>query len=78
MYQELVRVYAIRAREFSDTVARLGQHKEIGAELLDLLKEIERRHDLCVAAARALDGYIEQGAFESQAGPICAVAAAPP
>jgi len=60
MWRELVRVYAIRAREFSDTAARLGKQARIGPEFLELLDEVKQRHVLCDAAGDELDRYIEQ------------------
>jgi len=60
MWRELVEVYAVRAREFSDAVARLGQHENSGAEFEELMAEIRRRHALCRAAGDELERYLEQ------------------
>lgn len=60
MLRELVELYARRAREFSDAVARLGQHNQIGPEISGLMIEISRKHSLCIEAAERLDWYIEQ------------------
>jgi hypothetical protein len=60
MLRELEEEYARRAREFSDTVARLGQHNQIGPEISGLMIEIRRKHGLCSEAAEKLDRYIEQ------------------
>jgi hypothetical protein len=58
MWHQLVQLYAIRAREFSDAVARLGQHKhEIGPETLKLLDEIKTRHAICIALSDEVDRY---------------------
>ena len=67
MLQDLVRLYAIRAREFSDAVASLGRHDHIGPEFLGLLSEIDRRHAICNAARDELNLYIDQAGFSSSA-----------
>jgi hypothetical protein len=59
MWRELVKDYAIRAREFSEAVAILGQHHPLGSESLRQLAEIEDRQAACGAAADALERYIE-------------------
>ena len=60
MVRKLLELYALRAREFSDAVARLGRHQQIGPETLGLIQEIERLRGLCDAAAAELDRYISQ------------------
>jgi hypothetical protein len=60
MLRELSEIYARRAREFSDTVARLGQYPEIGPEVLGLIQEIMRRRHRCDAAADKLHQYLER------------------
>jgi hypothetical protein len=55
-------LYALRAREFSDAVARLGRHKQISPEFSALIAEIERLRGLCDAAAADLDRYVSQRA----------------
>ena len=62
MVRKLLELYALRAREFSDAVARLGRHQQIGPEILGLIQEIERLRGLCDAAATELDRYISQRA----------------
>jgi hypothetical protein len=62
MLRELAELYARRAREFSDAVARLGRHNQIGPEISLLLTEISKRRDLCTEAAEKLDQYVEQEA----------------
>ena len=62
MVRKLLELYALRAREFSDAVARLGRHQQIGPETLGLIQEIERLRGLCDAAAAELDRYISQRA----------------
>ena len=59
MWRELVQDYALRAREFSEAVAILGQHSPLGQESLRQLAEIEDRQAACGAAAHALERYIE-------------------
>jgi hypothetical protein len=60
MLRELLRVYAMRAREFSDAVAALGKHDHLGPGFLTLIKEIRERQQLCVSTCEKLDQYIEQ------------------
>ena len=60
MLHELLRVYAIRAREFSDAVAGLGKYKCFGPEFLLLIKEIKERQLLCISTGEELDRWIEQ------------------
>ena len=60
MWHELVRVYAIRAREFSESAARLGQQASIGPEFLKWWREVQRRHALCNDAGAELNRYIER------------------
>jgi hypothetical protein len=59
-WHELVQLYAIRAREFSDTVARLGRHHHIGPELLGLIRETKRLRGLCEAVADQLEQHVSQ------------------
>ena len=58
MVRKLVELYALRAREFSDGVACLGRHDQIGPEFLGLIDEIKRRRGLCDTAAAELDRYL--------------------
>jgi hypothetical protein len=58
--RELVQRYALRAREFSDAVARLGEHAHIGPEFLQVMEEIKRLHVFCSATENELDRYIAQ------------------
>jgi hypothetical protein len=60
MLRKLVRQYAIRAREFSDAVASLGEHARNGPELPGL-SEIRRLQALCISSSRELERYVEQG-----------------
>ena len=60
MWRELVRVYAIQAREFSEIAARLGKQASVGPEFLELCEEVKKRHALCNAAGEQLYRYIEQ------------------
>ena len=62
LLQKILEIYALRAREFSDGVACLGRHDQIGPEFLGLIDEIKRRRGLCDAAATELDRYISQRA----------------
>jgi hypothetical protein len=58
-------VYAIRAREFSDAVARLGKHPQIERELLGLLDEIKRLRGLCDEAAEELERQTSRRELET-------------
>jgi hypothetical protein len=58
MWQKLVQAYALRSREYSDTVACLGSCPEDGPELSELLDEINRRKMLCDGAADELNCYV--------------------
>jgi hypothetical protein len=69
--RQLIEVYALRARDFSDAVARLGQHRDIGPGLLGLVKEVSRRRALCFAAGDELDKYIHQAGHSSAGKAIC-------
>ena len=60
MWHELVRVYAIRAREFSESAARLGQQASIGPEFLQWWREVQRRRALCNDAGDELNRFIER------------------
>jgi hypothetical protein len=61
-WRVLVERYAMRAREFSDAVALLGQTGLLSAERCELLETIRERHDACMAAADEVDQYIQQKA----------------
>jgi hypothetical protein len=58
MWRDLVRAYALRAREFSDTVAKLGTYVDTGPEFTAQILEIEKRRAICQEAADQLDLYI--------------------
>jgi len=58
MLHELTQVYAVRARQFSETVARLGTINSNGPDLVRLMRKIKRRRALCDAASAELDRYI--------------------
>jgi hypothetical protein len=60
MLRELSQLYARRARELSESVARLGQYHDIGPELLALIKEIRQQRSLCDEIAEKVDRYIDQ------------------
>lgn len=60
MLRELLQLYARRARELSESVARLGQYHDIGPELLELMKEIRQQRSLCDEIAEKVDRYIDQ------------------
>jgi hypothetical protein len=60
--RKILELYALRAHEFSDAVARLGRHHQIGPELLAVIHETKKLRGLCDAAAEELDQYISQRA----------------
>ena len=63
MWRELVQRYAIRAREFSDTVATLGRQAHFGPKASrDLLEEIRTRRDLCNEVANEIERYLKDAA----------------
>jgi hypothetical protein len=63
MWRELVQRYAIRAREFSDTVAALGRQAHSGSEASrKLLEEIRTRRDLCNEVANEIERYLKDAA----------------
>jgi len=58
--------YALRAREFSDTVALLGRHSLVGPEFLKLFEEIKSQRASCRDAEERLEQYIRQQNNNSQ------------
>jgi hypothetical protein len=66
MLRKLLQLYAIRAREFSEAVARLGEHErdhgKIEPEFLRLLEEIERRQAHCQTSGEDLRRYVAKEA----------------
>jgi hypothetical protein len=60
MNRELTANYAIRARQFSDAVARLGQHRHIGPGFLGLLQQVMTLQALCLEAGSELQSYVEE------------------
>ena len=59
--------YARRARQFSDTVALLGQHHEVTPEVLELFKEIKRQRALCRDAEEKFERYVQQESDNAKA-----------
>jgi hypothetical protein len=59
MNRELLANYAIRAREYSDAVARLGSQADVNTEFVLLFKEILRLQALCSHSSRELQSYIQ-------------------
>jgi hypothetical protein len=60
LLKSLSEKYARRAREFSDTVALLGQHDEVTPEFVQLFREIKRQRALCRAAEEKFERYLQQ------------------
>jgi hypothetical protein len=69
MRRELIEVYAIRAREFSDAVAGLGQHSHVGPEFLKMWEEIQQRLAMCNAAGDELGRYINDTCARGETAP---------
>jgi hypothetical protein len=59
MLKQLVLRYAIHTREYSDAVAHLGQHDQVGPAFLQLVKQIRQRQALCISSGEAVDRFIE-------------------
>jgi len=53
----LLEMFALRAREFAEEVARLGQLHLMGAAFLDAMEEIARRRTLCDAAREEIERH---------------------
>ena len=56
----LLEALAIRAREFSDEVARLGEYQKFGQPFLDALAEVDRRRALCDESREELQRHLDQ------------------
>jgi hypothetical protein len=59
-FSQLAGLYARRAREFSETVALIGRHRDVGPEVLLLIEDIKRRRGLCFEAAEKFEEYVKQ------------------
>lgn len=69
MLKSLTEQYALRAREYSDSVAGLGRYHDIGPEVLKRFKEIKRKRGLCRDIEEKFDLYIanlEQSSTDSR------------
>jgi hypothetical protein len=60
LLKSLSEKYAHRAREFSDTVALLGQHNEVTPEFVQLFRELKRQRALCRDAEEKFERYLRQ------------------
>ena len=68
MWSELVESYALRAREFSDAVASLGQEVHLGPEAAgEVLNQIQAKHQSCMAIADEIDRYLKLKADAARA-----------
>jgi hypothetical protein len=56
---KLVEVFALRAREFSDEVARLGEHQHVGEAFLASMAEVKRLRALCDQAREDLERHMD-------------------
>ena len=59
--------YARRARQFSDTVALLGQHNEVTPACVQLFREIKRQRALCRDAEEKFERYVQQESDNAKA-----------
>jgi hypothetical protein len=57
--RELIQNYALWAREFSDSVARLGRFDRIGPSFIGAMNEVERCRALCLKAGDELSQHID-------------------
>ena len=55
----LLEVLALRARQYSDAVAGLGEHQKRGQAFLDGLVEVDRRRALCDESREELQRYLD-------------------
>jgi len=63
LWCKLVQRYAIRAREYSEAVAALGQKANGGpVESQQLLDDIRTRLESCIAVAQEIDRYFKEKA----------------
>jgi hypothetical protein len=62
MWRVLLERYALRAREFSDAVARLGHANLPPAQCRELLEAVNARRDSCMAAAEDVERYLHEAA----------------
>ena len=53
----LLEIFALRAREFSDEVARLGRYHLIDAAFVGVMQEVERRRIACDAAREGIERH---------------------
>ena len=66
-WRVLLERYALRAREFSDAVARLGHANLLPAQCRQLLEEVCARRDSCLAAAEEVEQYLRQDGASADA-----------
>jgi hypothetical protein len=59
MWQELARQYAIKAREYSDAVAALGEAPVGPQPSQEALKEVRRQRELCNEVADEVERYLK-------------------
>ena len=60
MNRELLANYAVRARRYSEAVAKLGSHDRVNPEFVRLMRETVRLQALCFSASNDLQSYVEQ------------------
>jgi hypothetical protein len=68
MRRSLSEEFARRARKFSETVARLGEHNEVTPEVLKLFQEIKRQRALCREVEEKFERYLRKSDNSKAAG----------
>ena len=63
--RQLVEVYALRAREYSDEVARLGEHQPFGEAFTGAMAQVHRRRALSEKALTELERHLNQESVSS-------------
>ena len=65
-WQDLSQQYAMCVRDFSDVVARLGGHRDVGPKTVALWQQIKELHAACLPLEKAIDQHL--GLEERQMG----------
>lgn len=67
LWRVLLECYAMRAREYSDAVALLGNSNLPPTECGELLEAVNARRESCIAAAEDVNDFIKQNAAAADA-----------
>ena len=57
-WEQLAQEYATRARLFSEAVAKLGRHRDVGPETVALWQEIKELRTSCIHSEREIDRHL--------------------